>query len=197
MQPSKIVSQDEWLAARRPSRPGSSCGRRPMAKLCSQLPWVRAGRVYLAIVALTMFVLPVASVLIEHSLRPDAPVVFLLGRWFVFWGVGVRLALAGLRQFFQPAFRQRDIPHSGRRGAVAGARTGRCEHRDGGRGPAVAGLRELYPPIPISAGVFYGVAGFRHMAEKSRSRNETIAMASDLFLFALLAFFVVASWPWR
>src|SRR5580658_8910373 len=66
---------------------------------------------YLAIVILTMFLLPVASVLVEHGLTPDESVVFLVGRWFVFWGVGVRLTLAGLRQFFQPTFTAREIFH--------------------------------------------------------------------------------------
>ena len=33
----------------------------------------------------------------------------LVGRWFVFWAVGVRLSLAGLRQFLQPAFTARQI----------------------------------------------------------------------------------------
>jgi hypothetical protein len=48
-------------------------------------------------------------------------------------------------------------------------------------------------PISISAGIFYGVAGVRHVFERGRSRNETIAMASDLFLFIVLAIFVIAS----
>ena len=68
---------------------------------------------YIAIVALTMFFLPAASVLVEHAVRPETPIAFLIGRWFVFWGVGVRLGLAGLRQFFQPSFLgQRNFPHA-------------------------------------------------------------------------------------
>ncbi len=48
-------------------------------------------------------------------------------------------------------------------------------------------------PVSIAAGVFYGVAGVRHMADRGRSTNETIAMVSDMFLFFVLAFFVVGS----
>ena len=48
-------------------------------------------------------------------------------------------------------------------------------------------------PIAISAGIFYGVAGIRHVTERGRSLNETVAMASDLFLFMVLAIFVAAS----
>ena len=48
-------------------------------------------------------------------------------------------------------------------------------------------------PVAIAAAIFYGVAGFRHIAGTDRSRNETVAMASDLFLFVVLAGFAVGS----
>jgi len=61
---------------------------------------------------------------------------------------------------------------------------------------AVGLLSLLFPsfvvPVAISACIFYGVAGIRHLAERNRSRNETIAMASDLFLFAVLAGYLIA-----
>ena len=62
---------------------------------------------------------------------------------------------------------------------------------------AVVGLLSLAVPsftlpIAVSAGIFYGAAGVRHAAERSRSFNENVAMLSDLFLFAVLAAFVLA-----
>jgi hypothetical protein len=42
------------------------------------------------------------------------------------------------------------------------------------------------------AGLFYGIAGVRHVTERSRSLNENVAMLSDLFIFAALAAFVLA-----
>jgi hypothetical protein len=149
---------------------------------------------YIAIVALTMFLLPAASVILEHAWNPSAPIIYLVGRWFVFWGVGVRLGLAGLRQFLQPAFTAKEIFHMAgdealplvRELGVANIATG------------IVGLLSLaFPsftlPIAISAGVFYGVAGITHVMARDRSLNETIAMASDLFLFVVLAVFVAAS----
>ena len=65
---------------------------------------------YLAVVFLTMFALPVGAILIEHSLLHSvAPVMALVGKWFVFWAAGVRLALAGLRQYFEPRFTAEQI----------------------------------------------------------------------------------------
>ena len=149
---------------------------------------------YLAIVALTMFVLPLASMIIDHAFHASDPWLFLVGRWFVFWGVGVRLGLAGARQYFQPAFTAKEIFHiSGdealllvRELGVANAAT------------ALIGLLSLAAPsfilpVAISACFFYAVAGIRHVAESSRSSNENVAMASDLFMGAVLGVFVVGT----
>ena len=148
---------------------------------------------YIAIVALTMFLLPTASVLIQLAIHHDASIISLVGRGCVFWGVGVRLGLAGLRQFFQPAFTAKEIFHMSsdetlplvRELGVANLATGLV-------GLLSLAIPSFILPVSISAGVFYGVAGVRHVVERGRSLNETVAMVSDLFLFAVLASFVIA-----
>jgi len=45
-------------------------------------------------------------------------------------------------------------------------------------------------PVAIAAGIFYGIAGIRHIAASHRTGNETIAMISDLFIFLVLAAYV-------
>ena len=57
------------------------------------------------ILHLLLFIFPAASVFIE-VLRAGsgADWMLLVGKWFVFWAVGVRLFIAGLRQVFQPRF---------------------------------------------------------------------------------------------
>jgi hypothetical protein len=149
---------------------------------------------YLAVVALTMFILPVASILIGHAWYPGDGLVFLAGRWFVFWSVGVRLALAGLRQFFQPAFTAKEIFHMTSDEALPVVR----ELGAANTATGIVGLLSLeFPafivPIAISACIFYGVAGARHMVERDRSRNENIALVSDIFLFMVLAAFLVGN----
>ncbi len=149
---------------------------------------------YLAAVALTMFILPVVSIAVGHALDPAAAWLPLVGKWFVFWSVGVRLTLAGLRQYFQPAFTAKAIFHMTgdealpvvRELGIANAATG------------IVGLLSLFAPgftlpVAIAAAIFYGVAGFRHVAERDRSRNESVAMASDLFIFVVLAVYVVGT----
>ena len=146
---------------------------------------------YFAIVALTMFLLPAASVLVEHALAPSEPLLFLVGRWFVFWGVGVRLTMAGLRQFFQPAFTAKEIFHMKSEEALPLVRElGVANLASGVVGILSLSFPSFLPPVSISACLFYGVAGVRHALEADRSRNENIAMASDLFLCLVLAVYL-------
>ncbi|MFZ1083054.1 MAG: DUF6790 family protein [Candidatus Kryptoniota bacterium] len=60
---------------------------------------------YLFAVILLMFVFPVISVIVEiFFFKSLVGVVPLIGKWFVFWAIGVRLFTAGLRQSFRPKF---------------------------------------------------------------------------------------------
>lgn len=60
---------------------------------------------YYAIVVAFMVVGPITSMLIEQ-LVTNTPFDFwlLLGRWFVFWAIGIRLFTAGIRQIVRPRF---------------------------------------------------------------------------------------------
>jgi hypothetical protein len=148
---------------------------------------------YLAVVALTMAVLPIASIVVAHALAPATALSFLIGQWFVFWSVGVRLALAGMRQFLQPAFTAKEIFHMTSDEALPVVRElGVANVATGAVGLLSLWFPGFVVPVAISACIFYGVAGIRHVAEPHRSRNETIAMVSDLFLFVVLAVFLIA-----
>jgi hypothetical protein len=145
---------------------------------------------YFLIVLLLMFVAPIGSVYAEH-LHSAAPLVALVGKWFVFWSVGVRLLLAGLRQYFQPSFTAKEIFHIEGDGVLLLVRELGIANFCAG---VVGILSLLYPafvlPIALYAAIFYGIAGFRHIAEKNKSTNENIAMVSDLFVFVVLAGYV-------
>jgi hypothetical protein len=61
-------------------------------------------------VIMLMFVAPVGSIYADHLyLHTTAPLIELVGKWFVFGSAGVRLSTAGLRQFFQPRFTSEQI----------------------------------------------------------------------------------------
>lgn len=146
---------------------------------------------YPLIVCLTMFILPVASILIDSSVAHE-PWPLLVGKWFVFWAVGVRLSLAGVRQYFQPSFTSRDIL------GIESPQVYILVRELGGANAAsgLVGLLSLVMPtfvLPstLGAGIFYAVAGFEHVRSDHRGRNETIAMVSDLFVAAVLLAFAI------
>lgn len=64
---------------------------------------------YYAIVATLMFAFPLISIGVEASLTGETVGAALIGKWFVFWAVGWRLLLAGIRQIVQPAYTARVI----------------------------------------------------------------------------------------
>jgi hypothetical protein len=149
---------------------------------------------YVAVVVLTMVVLPIISVLIQHAQSPVESLAVLTGRWFVFWGVGVRLGLAGLRQIVQPSFTARTIFQMTNDEALPLVR----ELGIANAGTALVALLSIVAPsfvLPasISAALFFGAAGVTHLAGRDRSRHETIAMVSDIFIAVVLVVCVAST----
>jgi hypothetical protein len=150
---------------------------------------------YVTIVILLMLVLPAASVLTDYLRAPESAMLMpLVGKWFVFWGVGVRLGTAGLRQFFQPRFTSAQILGIKGDDAVPLVRElGIANFALGVVAVASLANPSFVLPSAIAAAIFYGVAGAQHVARKERNLNETVAMASDLFVFLVLAAFVAST----
>jgi len=148
---------------------------------------------YPLVVGLTMFVLPLASMGLELHFGA-ADWLWLIGKWFVFWGVGVRLLLAGLRQYLQPGFTSRDIMgiDSGQVYLLV-RELGGANLASGVVGLASLALPSFVLPAAIASGIFYAVAGVEHVRSKHRGTNETIALVSDLFIAVVLIGFAVAA----
>ena len=149
---------------------------------------------YLTAVVLLMAVLPIASILAEAILaRGGADVPWLIGKWFVFWSVGVRLMLAGLRQVFNPKFTAETIFGLKDEAALTIVR----ELGFGNLSIGLLGLVSLPNPnwtVPaaVAGGLFYGLAGIEHLRHGELNAKETVAMISDLFICAILASFLAA-----
>jgi hypothetical protein len=139
---------------------------------------------YLATVLLLMLIFPVGSIFAERMFfHSAAPPMMLVGKWFVFWGAGARLFFAGLRQFFQPQFTSKEIFGIESNDALPLVRElGIANFATGVVGLLSLSKPSFVLPVAIAAGIFYGVAGARHVAQAGKSRNEKIAMVSDLFV---------------
>ncbi len=143
-------------------------------------------------IILLMGVLPVASIVIEHAIA-NADWLFLIGRWFVFWASGLRLLIAGVRQMANPAFTARDIFE------IETPGTEKIVIELGFANTAMGVLSiasiirpDFVLPAAIVTGLYYGLAGGLHLRSPHRNARENWAMASDLWVFVVLAAYVVA-----
>jgi hypothetical protein len=143
---------------------------------------------YFAIVVGLMLVFPLVSIGIQVLLGGSGMLTAaLVAKWFVFWMVGVRLLLAGLRQIFQPRYtaehilgvRDPDATLIVRELGIANTAIGSV---------AVASLffRDWEFPIALVGTIFYALAGINHVTDKHRNTRQSFAMASDLVAAAVL-----------
>lgn len=146
---------------------------------------------YIAVVLL-LLVLPAASVVVEAHYSAGADIMWLVGKWFVFWACGVRLLAAGLMQTLRPEFTAKSIFEIEAPAAHAIVR----EVGFGNLAMGTLGVASLFEPswvVPaaIVGGLYYGFAGLGHLLRRGNLK-ERFALWSDLAIFALLAVFVVS-----
>ncbi|MDM0012459.1 hypothetical protein QTH87_08440 [Variovorax sp. J22P168] len=152
---------------------------------------------YFISVAGLMFVFPLLSIAID-AIQHSVPVgMALIGKWYVFWAVGLRLLLAGLKQILQPRYTAEKI--LGIKGDEALLLV-----RELGFGNLsigiVGSLSLFFPgwvlPAALVGGVFYLLAGINHALQGHRNKLENVAMLTDLFAGVLLLGF--CGWSaWR
>lgn len=149
---------------------------------------------YFAIVLLLMGILPVASILIEYfASAANADMWTLIGKWFVFWAVGVRLATAGIRQVVQPAFTAENIFEIGDKGArILVQELGFANLAMGILAILTLAAPQWTAAAALAGAIFYGLAGAKHVLKGGQNRNEMIATVSDIFIFIVLAAYLVA-----
>lgn len=147
---------------------------------------------YIALVVLMMLVLPVASIAAEMLLGAEPGLLFLVGKWFVFWGVGVRLFTAGIHQLAKPGYTSESIF----RIADPNAAKLVTEIGFGNLAIGLLGLTTILMPawlVPaaLAGAVFYLLAGIKHVMNRDRAAAETIPLVSDLGMGALLTVWLV------
>ena len=144
---------------------------------------------YVAVIVALMLVLPVASILAESfGAGPNRFDPAIVGKWFVFWAVGVRLLLAGLRQIIQPAFTARTVLGLESEESFFLVRElGFATTAIGTVGTASIIAPAWSLPIGLIGAIFFGLAGVNHAMHPRRTKLQDLAMVSDLFVAAVLA----------
>jgi hypothetical protein len=149
----------------------------------------------LVVVVLLMGVLPVVSILVEYFLAPGAGLVFLVGKWFVFWAVGWRLWVAGVKQITDPAYTAETIFRITDKSAEKiVAELGFGNVAIGGLGVLSIFNAAWVTPAAIAGVLFFGLAGGKHVFNRNRTKPENVALISDLLVAAVLAAYLVAVW---
>jgi hypothetical protein len=149
---------------------------------------------YFAMILVLMLILPAGSVLVEALVwHSGASWIALIGKWFVFWGVGIRLAIAGLIQVFAPAFTAGALDIKDTKAEVLVRELG-----FGNLAIGATGVLSLLLPVwtlaaAMCGGLFYGFAGAQHVFTAKRTAKENWALISDLFLFVVMAVYVGVS----
>lgn len=147
---------------------------------------------YVLIVVSLMLVLPALSIYLERAFLGIALSTAQIGRWFVFWGVGVRLFLAGIRQIVQPAYTAEVILGlEGAEAQILVRELGFANVAIGFGGMLSIVARPWTTPSASVGAVFYGLAGINHCLHGERNQLQDVAMVSDLSIAVLLVSYVV------
>jgi hypothetical protein len=147
----------------------------------------------LVIVIALMLALPLISIvaqiiLSDHGALQGAQYLVVVAKWYVFWAVGARLSLAGLRQIIQPRYTAETI--LGLKGAdslFVVRELGFANVSMGSVGLASLGSPSWVTPVAMLGAIYYGLAGINHCFHKGRNKLQNVALVSDLFAAVVLA----------
>lgn len=148
---------------------------------------------YLVLVIAQTVVLPLISGVLELVVQGGDPIL-VFGRWFLFWGVGTRLLVAGISQVLRPGFTA----------GLLGATDASTEQlvQELGIANALVGavamlaatvLPDWQVPVAIIGGGFLGLAGLRHVTKPGKELREQVATWTDLVVGGAMVIFVGAS----
>ena len=143
---------------------------------------------FILMIILLMFVFPVFSIFTElFFFHSTAGIIFLIGKWFVFWVVGVRLFTAGLRQVLNPKLTAEQILGIKNSEQLFFVRELGFANLSMGLLGMVSILNNNWIiPAAIPGCLFYGLASVGHIMKKDRNRIENFVMVSDLIVSAVL-----------
>jgi len=143
-------------------------------------------------VILSLFVLPIVFAGIEiSSTQSDAGWFLLLQKWTVFWAVGFRLFVAGLRQIKQPMWTLKEIFEiTDKKAAPIVRELGFANTSVGTIGLLSVYFKNWAVPAALVGGLYYFLAGWGHFFQAHRNSKENFAMITDFIISFVLGIFV-------
>ncbi len=148
--------------------------------------------IYLIMNILLLFILPLLSIASECIVEKESMDWTLIGKWFIFWAIGIRLFTAGIKQSSNPEFTAVKIfkMRSSESFVVI---------RELGFANIALGVMGILSVInsnwrilaAFTGGLFFGLAGIQHAFKKPDSRNELIAMLYDLMVLLIICLYLI------
>jgi hypothetical protein len=143
---------------------------------------------------LLLFILPLLSIVSEFILEKESPDWTLIGKWFIFWAIGIRLFTAGIKQSSNPEYTA---------GKIFNMKSSESfvVIRELGFANIALGVMGILSVInsnwrilaAVTGGLFFGLAGIQHLFKKPDSRNELIAMLYDIIVLLIILLFLAFS----
>ena len=148
---------------------------------------------YLITTLLLMLILPVVSILVEFIMSNVSNILALIGTWFLFWSVGMRLFTAGLYQVAKPTFTLQSIFHINNiESSVIVRELGFANICSGLLCISSLFIPSWRLPAAFVGGLFFGIAGIQHVVKGPVSSNEKIPMATNIVVFLIMVLFILS-----
>jgi hypothetical protein len=148
---------------------------------------------YVLIVITLMLALPLISIvaqiiLTDHGALQGISNLEVVAKWYVFWAVGIRLGLAGLRQIIQPRYTAETILGlEGPESLFFVRELGFANAAMGSVGITSLLAPNWVTPAAMLGAIYYGLAGINHCFHTGRNQLQNVALVSDLFAASVLA----------
>jgi hypothetical protein len=147
--------------------------------------------VYLLMNILLFLILPLVSILTQIYFEQETPGWVLIGKWFVFWAVGIRLFIAGISQSSNPAFTAGIFQMKTKESFVVIRELGFANISLGVMG-ILSVINDNWRAIAaITGALFFGLAGIQHLFKEKETGKEWIAMVGDLFVAIVLMLYLL------
>jgi hypothetical protein len=153
----------------------------------------RQASLYLVVLFILMFGFPLLSVFLEYRMRRTPLDPGLIGKWFVFWSIGVRLFIAGIGQIAMPGIAVLRIFHATEEKGPGIRELGLANISMGIMGMVSLVYDEWRPLAAITGGIFFGLAGLRHLFRKPGNFHDIAAMVTHQLIAVIMMMYVFFS----
>jgi hypothetical protein len=141
---------------------------------------------YLFVKIFLDLIFPITSIGLDVIFGAKVANVQTIGKWFLFWGMGVGSFVAGVKQIRDPAFTLGEIFHITSQDCAVIVRELGCANVSIG----FLGMISLFLPsyrMPVACinGMFLGLLAVQHILIGPVSSHEYIALISDIFLMVV------------